>query len=128
MINLNSLEIGIPPSIYHVCSTWKTFWEEKFTLDDFTDFNMKNCRRRNVSKHIEIKGGDKYYTLDISFKFDSLDKMRITSSDSKDNLRRSGKGLISSLGIKAKVRPNKYRKARYAIKNVSKKDLSKIIG
>ena len=35
--------------------------------------------------------------------------------------------MITSLGFKAKVRPQKYKKARYAIKNVSKKDLSKII-
>ena len=40
---------------------------------------------------------------------------------------RSGKGLINSLGIKAKARPKKYRKSRYAIINVVKKDLSKII-
>ena len=37
-------------------------------------------------------------------------------------------GLITYLGLKAKVRPKKYKKARYAIGNVSKKDLSKIIG
>ena len=53
--------------------------------------------------------------------------MRITSSESKDNLVRSGKGLITSLSIKSKSRPKKYRKARYAIGNVSKKDLSNII-
>ena len=40
---------------------------------------------------------------------------------------RSGKGLITSLGFKAKGSPQKYKKARYAIGNVSKKDLSKII-
>ena len=39
----------------------------------------------------------------------------------------SGKGLITYLGFKAKVMPQKYKKARYAIRNVSKKDLSKII-
>ena len=39
----------------------------------------------------------------------------------------SGKGLITSLGFKAKVRPQKYKKARYAIRNVSKKYPSKII-
>ena len=39
----------------------------------------------------------------------------------------SVKGLIASLGIKAKVRPNKYKKARYAIGNVSKRDLLKLI-
>ena len=40
---------------------------------------------------------------------------------------RSGKGLITSLGLKAKARPKKHKKARYAIRNVSKKDFSKII-
>ena len=40
---------------------------------------------------------------------------------------RSGKGLIASLGLKAKTRPKKYKKARYAIGNFSKKDVSKII-
>ena len=57
------------------------FWEEKFTLGEFTAVNIKNCGRRNVSKHRDIKGGDKYVTLDISLKFDSLDKMKITSSE-----------------------------------------------
>ena len=32
--------------------------------------------------------------------------------------------LITSLGLKAKSRPNKYKKARYAIGNVILKDLS----
>ena len=53
--------------------------------------------------------------------------MKITSSESKGKLERSGKGLITSLGFKAKARPQKYKKARYAVGNVSKKDLSKII-
>ena len=57
------------------------FWEEKFTLGEFTAVNIKNCGRRNVRKHRDIKGGDKYVTLDISLKFDSLDKMKITSSE-----------------------------------------------
>ena len=35
--------------------------------------------------------------------------------------------MITSLVFKAKVRPQKHKKARYAIRNVSKKDLSKII-
>ena len=88
---------------------------------------MKNCGRRNVRKHKEIKGTDKYVTSDISSKFDSLDNMKITSSESKEKLKRSGKGLITSLGFNSKVRPQRYKKARYAIVNVSKKDLSKII-
>ena len=88
---------------------------------------MKNCGRRNIRKHRDIKVIDKYVTLDISLKFDSLEKMKITSSESKDNLGISGKGFITSLGIKAKVRSHKYKKARYAIGNVIKKYLSNII-
>ena len=88
---------------------------------------MKNYGCLNVRKHREIKGSDKYVTLNISLKFDSLDNIRITSSESKFKLGRSGKGLITSLGIKAKTRPKKYKKARYAIVNFNKKDLPKII-
>ena len=35
--------------------------------------------------------------------------------------------MITSLGFKAKARPQKYKKARYAIGIVSEKDISKII-
>ena len=128
MMKINILAVVTPPSIYHGCSTQKTFWEEKitgeenFTLGGFTAANMKNCGRRNVRKHIDIKGSDKYFTLDISLEFDSMDKMRITSPESKVKFRRSGKGLITSLSLKAKTRPKKRKKARYAFGNVSKKD------
>ena len=88
---------------------------------------MKICGHRNVRKHKEIKGSDKFVTLDISLKFDSLENMKTTSSESQGKLEISGKGLITSIGFKAKVRPKKYKKARYAIGNVSKKDPSKII-
>ena len=44
--------------------------------------------------------------------------MRITSSDLRDNLGRPGKKLITSLGLKAKERPKKHKKARYTIGNV----------
>ena len=123
------LAIKTPPCIYHGCSTRKTFWEEKFTGEEnlFSDVNMKNGIRRNIRKHRDIKGSDKYVTLDISLKFDSLEKMKIKSPESKGKLERSGKGLITSLSFKSRVRPHKYKKARYAIGNVSKKDFSKII-
>ena len=68
---------------------------------------MKNCGRCSVMKHREIKGSDKYITLDILLKFGSLEKIRITFSYPKDNLVRSGKELITSLGIKDKARPKK---------------------
>ena len=47
-----------------------------------------------------MKGSDKYATLDILLKFVGLDKKRIISSEPKYYLGRSGKGLITSLGIK----------------------------
>ena len=68
--------------------------------------SMKNCGSRNVSKDRDIKGSDKYFTLDILLKSDNIYKMIITSSESKDNLGRSGKGLITSLGLKANSKPN----------------------
>ena len=85
MMNMKLLAFVTSPSIYHVCSTWKTFWEEKFTgeenftLGELSDVNMKNCGRRNVRKHRDIKGSDKYSTLDILLKFYILENMRITS-------------------------------------------------
>ena len=87
MMNMKLASVVTPPSIYHGCSNRKTFWdgqftgEEKFTLGEFTTMNMKNCGRRNVRKHGEIKGSDNYFTLDILLKFDSLEKMMITYSD-----------------------------------------------
>ena len=79
----------------------------KFILGDFRAVRIKNISGRNVRRHREIKGIDKYVILGISLKFDSLDKMRITYLESKDNLGRSVKGLIASLGLKAKARPEK---------------------
>ena len=133
MINMKLLAVVIPPVFNNGCSTRKTLWEEKFTgekiftLGKFSAVNMQNCGSRKVRKHIEMKGSDNYFALDISLKFYSLDKMKIIFSESKDNLGRSGKGLIASMGLKAKGRANKYKKARYAIRNVIKKDLSNII-
>ena len=71
------LVVVTPPSIYHGCSTWKTLWEEKFTgkKDLFQSVNMKICGRRKVRKHKEIKGSDKIVTLNVSAKFDSLNKI-----------------------------------------------------
>ena len=89
--------------------------------------NIKNGGRCNVREHREIKCSEKYVTLDISLKFDSLDKMIIKTSESKEKLERSGKVLIISLGLNVKVIPHKYKKARYAIGNASKKDISNII-
>ena len=76
------LAVVTPPSVYHGYFTRKTFWEEKFIGKGnlFLAVDMKNCGRQNVRKHKEIRSSDKYFTLDISSKIDSLDKMKITSS------------------------------------------------
>ena len=71
---------------------------------------MKNCGLHKVRKHKEIKGSDKYVTLEISSKFDSLKNMKTISSESKGKLEISGKGLIISLGFKTKVRLRKSTK------------------
>ena len=39
-------------------------------------------------------------------------------------MERSGKGLVTALDLKTKARSKKYKKERYAIGNVSMKDLS----
>ena len=126
------LVVVTPPSIYHGCSTRKTFWEEKFTGKQycFESVNMKNCGRHKVRKHKDIKGSYKcvtlniYETLNISEKFDDLEKMETTSSESKVKLERSGKGLVTALALKTKAGSKKYKKSRYAIRNVSMKNLS----
>ena len=80
---MNFLVVVDPPSVYHGCSTRNTFWEEKFTgkkQDLFESVNMRNCGRRNVRKHKEIKGSDErvtlnmYDILNISEEFHDLDK------------------------------------------------------
>ena len=91
---------------------------------------MGNCGQKNVRKHIEIKDSDEHVTLNmnkilkISEKFDNLDKMETTSSESKVKMEVSGKWLITALDLKTKARSTKYKKARYAIWNVSMKELS----
>ena len=72
------LAVVTPPSIYHGFSNPKTFWEEKFTGKEslFLSVNMKNCGCCNVRKLKEIRGSDNYITLDISSKFDSLNKIK----------------------------------------------------
>ena len=100
------LLVVTPQFIYHGCSTRKTFWEEKFTGKKylFQSVNMKNCSRINFRKHKEIKGSDNIFTLNVSAKFESLNKMKTTSSESKLKLGRSGKGLVTALDLKTKVR------------------------
>ena len=79
-INMKFLVVVTPPSIYHGCSTRKTFWEENFIGKQyvFESVNMKNCGHCKIREHKEIKGSEKCVTLNIyeifniSDKFDNL--------------------------------------------------------
>ena len=103
----------------------------------FEPVNMRNCGQRNVRKHKEIKDSDErvtlkayqnmYEILKFSEKFDNLDKMETTSSESKVKKEGSGKWLVTALALKTKERSKIYKKSRYAIGNVIMKDLSKKI-
>ena len=82
---MNFLVVVTPPSIYNGCSTQKTLWEEKFTgkQDLFQSANIKHCGCCKVRKHKDIKGSDKIVTLNVSEKFESMNKMETKSSKSK---------------------------------------------
>ena len=71
------------------------FWKKKFA-----PANTKKIGRRNFRKHRDIKNSEKYITWDISLKFGSLNKMKLKSSETKYYLGISGKGLITSMGLK----------------------------
>ena len=110
---MNILAVVTPPSIYHGFSTRKTFWEEKFTGKEkhFLSVNMKNCGRCKVGKHKEIKGSDKYITLDISSKMDILDKMNTTSSESKEKFGNIRKGVGNRSGFQDQSKVAKIQKS-----------------
>ena len=113
MVNMKLLAVVLPPYIYHGCSTRKTFWEEKFTDKEnlFLAVNTKNCPH-NVRKHKDIKGSEKYVTLDISLKFDSLDKMKITTSESKEKSEKSGTGVDYISGFQGQSKAVKIQKGK----------------
>ena len=75
---------------------------------------MRNCGQRNVRKHREIKDSYERVTLNmneilnISEKFDNLDKMETTSWESKVKMEGSGKGLVTALSLKTESRSEKY--------------------
>ena len=113
------LVVVTPPSIYRGCSTRKTFWEEKFTgkQDCFESVNMKNCGRRKVRKHKDIKISDKcvtlniYDILNIPEKFDDLERMETTSSESKVKLEIK-KGVGNRSGSQDQSRVKKIQKGK----------------
>ena len=81
-------------------------------------------------KHKEIKDSDERVTLNMyeilkfSEKFDNLERMETTSSESKVKMEVSGKWLVTAQALKTKARSKIYKKVRYAIGNVSMNNLS----
>ena len=86
--------------------------------DLFRSVNMKKFGCCKVRKHKEIKGSEKcvtlniYEILNISEKFDSLNKIETTSSESKVELERSGKMLVTALVLKTKAMSKKIQKVK----------------
>ena len=106
------LVVVTPPSIYHGCSTRKSFWEEKFTGKQylFQSVIMKNCGSRNVRKHKDIKNSYKIVTLNVSAKFDSLNKIKTTSSESKEKIGNISKGVGNRSGFQEQSKVAKIQK------------------
>ena len=84
----------------------------------FQSANKKNCGHHRVRKHKEIKSSDKcvtlniYEILNISEKFDDMNKMETTSSEPKVELERSGKGLVTAISLKTKAGLKKIQKGK----------------
>ena len=127
-MNMKLLEVLTPPSIYNGCSTCKTFWEGKFTGEEklFSAANMKNCSRQNVRKHIEINVSDKYAPWKSRWNFTVWKRWKWNLQSQNKNVK-IRKGVDYLYGSHGQSKVTKYKKARYSIRNVSKKDLSKII-
>ena len=70
---------------------------------------MKHCvyAVRDVNNKFNL---NIYEILNISEKFDDLNNMETTSSESKEKLERSGKVLVTALAFKTKVRSTKYKR------------------
>ena len=73
-----------------------------------------------------IKNGEQYIILEIASNIDCLDKREVNSSQSKDYIRISGKGLTTSLDLRTKGSNKKY-KARFSITDINNKDFRKLI-
>ena len=78
---------------------------------------MKNCGRRKVSKHKEIKGSDKcvtlniYDVLNISEKFDDMNKME-TIFRVKSRIGEIRKGVGNCSGSQDQSRVEKIQKGK----------------
>ena len=121
-MNMKFLGVVTPlPAIYHDCSTWKTLWEENCKT-----VKMTSCGRHNVIRHSEIKDGEQFITLYISFNIYFMDKRKVDSSEPKDYMLRPSKGITTYLAISTK-RSNRKQKARFTITAITRQYLSKLL-
>ena len=83
---------------------------------------MMGCGESNHNVH-DVHGG---YEEEMAPSSDVNDTDEEESNNSVVHkpLEGSGKGLVTALALKTKARSKKYKKARYAVGNVSMKDLS----
>ena len=87
---------------------------ENVTRGEFTPLNINNCGRRNVRKQRYIKNGEKDISFYISLHFGSLDKMKITSSEPKDNWKiRKGVDDLSGSQDHCEEKSNKGKVCHY---------------
>ena len=110
-----------PPDIYHGCSTRNKFLEEKFA-----PVNMKSYGRRNVRRHREIKNGEQYIILEISYDIYCMDKREDTPLESRHYMARTGKGMTTYMDFREKS-PNNKKNASFDITGITNQDFSYLI-
>ena len=110
-----------PPAIYHGCSTWSKFWEEKFT-----PVNRTSCGRRNDRKYREINNGEQQIILNIFSNLDCMDYRYVTSSEPKGYMGRLGKGVNNYLSLSTK-RSNDKQRARFSINEITNQYFSNFL-
>ena len=64
----------------------------------------------NVNKHRDIKGSDKYVILYILLKFGSMERIKITFSERKDNLGIARKGIDYLSGSQGQSKAKEHTK------------------
>ena len=87
---------------------------------------MKNCGRRNVREHRDIKNGNQYVVLDI-YKVWWYGKDENHIFRTKILFGNTRKGVYYLSGSQEHYKAKKIKKIRFAINEVSLKDISKTI-
>ena len=119
---MNFLEVVTPPSINHGFSTWKTFWEKKFT-----PVNTRSFGHCNIKKHKEIRNSEQYITLNISLKLDFLDNTEVTYPGSRDYIGTSGKRMNTSMTFSTIRSSKKKQKESNSITEIFPQDFMKLL-